>query len=345
VRSLPSARSDRPRADTARARSADLVDRSSALVVASVAAMSVLLLIHVVTLSGLRAAAPTEQLGGALAAEQAVQDLLATTLVDAVAAELGGGSPLLQALLQLLRPSVDRFAREVIASPAGQAAISTALTDVLRQATLPGPLVIDLRAPLAAAADSAPPPLDELLRTLRRADGIGRIVLRDGDTPDAGTPAPQTDYRPTIAGVDHRPVIALSALLMSGLLVLAALGRPSRALGLRTLGRTLIVAAAPAGLVLWLLPRAVIGRLVSALDATTVAGLEPVLDLVLQGLEALLGPGRWLAVGLATAGVVATAIARTALRTVEVPIPPAPGDAADVPGVGSTDVTSDGGEG
>jgi len=270
------------------------------------AVLAVVALLVGTALAGLRSPARTETLAAELAASAAVQRLVADALIDELLADaemrLG---PVASLLLPIARPGIERFVRATVSSPAGQAGLASALTDTIRQLSVRGPTVIDLRAALEAAVAAAPEELAPILRALLDGREVGRLVLGQDQgqhqdaSLDALTPA-RTIAPGTIAGLPSSVVVGLLAMVALGLLV---------AVGLRATGAILLVTGLPTAIVLWTAPELATGLLGRGLPEDGLIGdLAP---LVASGVEAMLTPVRLLAAGLAALGAAALVAARS----------------------------------
>jgi len=263
--------------------------------------LAVALLLLVVALAGLRSEERTAALGSSLAADPVVRELVVEALVDGALEEMSGRSR----LLALLAPSLDGpltvLGNEVLATPAGEAALSSALTDMVRGITTPGPIVIDLRAALTLAARTAPEPLDRVLDELLAGTDLGLIVLA-GDPADeqAVGGASTEDARP---GAPSTTAIVLAALLMlAALTALTLVGSGSAAARVGRTSLVLLLTTAPVLLVLLVVPE-LVPNLIGARDALDPRA-DTVVALVLEGVASLLAPLRATAAGLALVGAV-----------------------------------------
>jgi hypothetical protein len=262
--------------------------RRGGVITIVLAALSVVALLSVTALAGLRSPARTAALAAELAAEPAVNRLVADAVIEGLLTGVEERvGPFARLLLPVVRPGIERFVRAAVASPAGRAALASALTDTIRHLTVRGPTVIDLRAALATAIAEAPPELEPTLRTLLDRSDAGLIVLGAG-AGTGTTDATDTAHRPlrpgTVGGIPSRLAIALLLLLAAGLLA---------AIGARAAGITLLSVALPTGLVLWSAPELVILLLAQRLpDAGLVGALTPI---VAPGVAGLLSGVRLLA--------------------------------------------------
>jgi hypothetical protein len=264
-------------------------------VIATIVALVLLLI--VIALAGLRSPTRTAELGTRLADDPAVQQLAIDALVDELLADadrrLGPTAPL---LLPRLRSGVELLVTTVVTSPAGRAALASALTDTIRQLTVRGPTVIDLEAAAMAALDEAPPELADVLRVLTAGRQLGRIVLGAERSDEHGDDAmldPALDVRPgTIAGVPSTAVVLIALVFAIALLVVT---------GLRAGGSSLLVVGAPVAALLWVTPEMVTPLL--DLDPGGQGGfLADLGPLVTSGLTLLLTPVRWAATAMAGTG-------------------------------------------
>jgi len=306
--------------------------------------LSALLLLLTSTFVDLRSPEGTAELGRSLAEEPVVRDAVTDALVEALLADAAERSPVAGGLLSLIRPLLEQAALSAAESPAGRAALASALTDAVRQLTFSGPIVVDLRAAALIAADTAPAPLDTLARTAVEQGGVGVVVLggAESGTPD-GPPEDRTAAPPTedelgrIAGLPARVALLLAALLLIALII-TLIGRDaaSRPRRLLLAGASLLVVGAGGVSLLHLAPQAVVERMAGAFsdDPGLVGELLP---LLMDGLVGLLGPTTSLSgllallgVGLGTAGALSAAGRRRtarAGRAAPAPTPSAPATA------------------
>jgi hypothetical protein len=268
---------------------------ASVAVTAAAVVVSIALLL-VTALAGLRSPTLTAEVASSLADEPAVQALVADALVDQIFddAERRLG-PAASLLLPLLRAPVEQFVTTTVASPAGRAALTSALTDTVSQLTVPGPTVIDLGAAVDAAIADAPPQLAETLRALLADRELGRIVL-GGDAEDA-----REVPSGTIAGIPSGAMVSLVLLAAVALLT---------AVGVRRAGVILVVIGLPAAVLLWLAPEVAAGLLdPGAADGEVLTGLAP---LLVEGIGTLLGPVRWVATAMAALGALLVGVSQVA---------------------------------
>jgi len=287
--------------------------RDGRLLTAGVALAS-LLLLATSALAGLRAPEGTAALGSTLAADAGVQELVADALIEELLADAAERSPAASELLPLIRPLLDRAARIAIESPAGRAALASALTDALRQLTFGGPIIIDLRAAALVAADTAPAPLDTLARAAVEQGSVGVIVLGGGEyDPDLGVDAPPSDDELSrVAGLPAGLATALAGLLL-GLLVLVLIGRDREARPRRLVlaGTPLLLIGSAVAVLLRFAPGVIVDRVAGAvLDGTGPS--MAIVVLLADGLGALLEPTFVLAAALAVVGL---GLAATGLRS------------------------------
>jgi len=280
-----------------------------ALLVLAVASVTALLIV-VSAVADLRAPQATAELGASLAADPSVREVVSDALIEALLADAAQRSPVASSLLALIRPLLTQAASTAIDSPAGQAALASALTDALRQLTFPGPIVIDLRAAALIAADTAPPPLDTLARTAVEQGDVGLLVIGD----DAVDPAygslvgpdgpPSDDALSRIAGLPARTALVATGLALVGLLI-ALIGRDPAARPRRLMlaGPPLLLLGGAAVLLIRSAPEMVAQRLAPALPDPSGPFAE-VLPLLLEGLAGLLGATSRLAAALMLGGAV-----------------------------------------
>ena len=269
------------------------------------------LLLVVSALVDLRSPEGTAAFGERLAEADAVRTLVSLGLVDAVLDDAAVSAPAAAPLLPAVRPLLQTAVERSVDSDAGRTALATALTDTVRQLTFDGPVAIDLRGAVLAAADAAPEPLDTLARSAVERDVVGTVVLGgDGDT-TADLEPPSPDALTTLAGLPSSAVLALAG----GLLVLVLAGSvvppgPSRGWRMRAAGGALLLVAVPALLLLRVAPDVALEPLTARItelapDGAVAAGtVGEVLDAVLDGLSVLLARTGDLVVLLSVAGLV-----------------------------------------
>jgi hypothetical protein len=252
-------------------------------------AVSAAALLVTSALADLRSPSGTAELGASLAEDPAVQALVAAAVVDAIIDDAVVRSPAVGALAPLIRPILARAAETTVASPAGRAALTTALTDAIRQLTLRGPIVIDLRAAASAAAGQAPPPLDVLARAAVAQGTIGLVVIGSDGTVATGEAAAAT---PTltgdVGGVPGGAARAAVALVLLLVLVALIVPQPTRRPRLLAAGATLAVIGAVAALMLRLAPDLLVRSIMEDPDRAE-GPLAAVLPTLTEGLAALLG--------------------------------------------------------
>jgi hypothetical protein len=264
-----------------------------------------ILLLVTSALADLREPAGTATLAAALADEPAVREAVSDALVESLLADAAERSPAAGGLLPLIRPLLLQAARTAAESPAGRAVLTSALTDALRQLTLSGPIVVDLRAAVLLAAETAPPPLDTLALAAVDQGTVGVVVIGGGDAdPRTFTSAPPTEQElHRVAGLPANMAIALVALLLIGLLVMlvgrAADARPRRLL---IAGAVLLAVGASGVALLRIAPGLVLDRFAVTL-VDEVGPLAELLPLLVAGLVDLLGSTTALAGLLAVIGV------------------------------------------
>jgi hypothetical protein len=282
--------------------------RTPALLVAVlVLALSV---VTVSALADLRSPEGTAELGASLAADPDVQDLLAEAVVEAIIDDVVQRSPIVVPLVALVRPLLIRTAEATIASPAGQEAVASALTDALRQLTTPGPLVIDLRPAALAAAEEAPAPLDTLARAAVERGVVGLIVLGDAagkDPAEIGAPDPASVGR--VAGLRGGVAVGLVLLLLvAAVVALLAPASASRRTVAITAGLAVLAVGTGSSVLLRAAPDAIVARIAAApeVSGTAVADVLPVL---VEGLSGLLTRTGTVCVGLALLGAAIVVVA------------------------------------
>lgn len=284
--------------------------RRSVMIVATL--LSAGLLLATTALADLRSPEGTAALGSTLSDEPALRSLIGTAVVDALLDDARTAAPEAAALLPLLRPIIAGAVDAALEAPAGRAALAATLTDATRQLTFDGPIVLDLRAAVLAAADAAPEPLATLARTAAERGAVGLVVL--GETADGGPPEPRSDAElARVGGLAARTAIALAWALLLIVLLAASVpdgaGRPDR---LRAAGGGLLLAAAPVALLIRLAPAQLIGRIAPRLqdlpvdDGAAVDGelLAPILPVLADGVTALLARTADVALLVVALGVV-----------------------------------------
>jgi len=270
------------------------------------------LLLATTALADLRSPEGTAALGSTLSDEPALRSLIGTVVVDALLDDARTAAPEAAALLPLLRPIIAGAVDAALEAPAGRAALAATLTDATRQLTFDGPIVLDLRAAVLAAADAAPEPLATLARTAAERGAVGLVVL--GETADGGPPEPRSDAElARVGGLAARTAIALAWALLLIVLLAASVpdgaGRPAR---LRAAGGGLLPAAAPMTLLVRLAPEQLVGRIAPRLQdvpAGNGAGVDieligAVLPALADGMTALLAPTADVALLITAVGVV-----------------------------------------
>jgi len=275
------------------------------------ATLTAVLLLTASAVSDLRDPDGTADLAATLAEDPAVREAASDALIDALLADSVERSPVVGGLLPLIRPLLVEAARTAVDSPAGRAALTSALTDTLRQLTYAGPTVVDLRAAALLAAETAPPPLDTLARTAVEQGQVGLVVLGGTEEADATdvreqdvlSPPPTEAELLQIAGLPAGVAIGLVALTL-GALLLVLVGRDAtrRPRRLVLAGVALLIAGASGVLLLRLAPELLVERMamVAAGEPDLVAVLLPA---VVEGLFAMLERTSLLAGVLAIAGV------------------------------------------
>jgi hypothetical protein len=273
------------------------------LTVGVIAAAGLLLVTS--ALADLREPDGTAALAAALADEPVIRAAVSDALVEWLLEDAAERSPVAGGLLPLIRPLLVEAARSASESPAGRAALTSALTDALRQLTFDGPIVVDLRAAVLLAAEIAPAPLDTLALAAVEQGSVGLVVIGGEDSDPRTIPSapPTEDELRRVAGLPANVTIVLVALLLIGLLIALvgrdADGRPQRLL---LAGSSLVVVGASAVALLRIAPGFVVDRLAVAMvdEPGAVAELLP---LLIDGLVDLLGSTTVLAGLLAVIGV------------------------------------------
>ena len=260
-------------------------------------------LVVVSALADLRSPDGTAELGATLADDPTVQAVLVAAVVDAILEDAVVRSPIVVPLAPLLRPLLTRAAEVTIASPAGRAAVASALTDALRQLTLRGPVVIDLRAATLAAAEESPPPLDALARAAIAQGSVGLVVLGDDHGRDQADLVAAADTAGRVAGLPGGVALALVALLLAGALGTLLAGESGRRTRLLGAGTVLAIAGATSALLVRVTPGIVVDRLADV-PAGGGSPLTDVLPVLVDGLAGLLTRTGAIGVVLAGAGLV-----------------------------------------
>jgi hypothetical protein len=248
-------------------------------------------LLVVSALADLRSPDGTAELGTSLAADPAVRTVLAAGVVDALVEDLTARSPATTLLLPALRPTLSRTAAAALDTPAGRAAVASTLTDALRHLTLPGPVVIDLRAAARAAADELPEPFDAPVRLAVDQGRVGVLVLGASDAETGTTAADVTpaDADGRVAGVPGGPAVAGGAVLLMLAVLMAVLPARRRGRVAALTGTWLAVTGGAGLMVLRRAPELLVERLG---DVTALPGPLAVSDaavaVLLDGLVGLL---------------------------------------------------------
>jgi len=266
---------------------------------------SAVLLLVTSALADLRDAEGTAALAATFADDPAVSEAVSAALVESLLADAAERSPVAGSLLPLIRPLLVDAARTAAESPAGRAALTSALTDAIRQLTFDGPILVDLRAAVLLAAATAPSPLDTLALTAVEQGSVGLVVIGGGDADPRTIPsAPPTEEElGRVGGLPARLAIALVTMLLVVLLVTLVgrdpNGRPRRLL---VAGSSLVAVGASGFALLRIAPGVVVDRLAIAMvdEPGAVADLLP---LLVDGLIGLLDTTALLAGLLAVIGV------------------------------------------
>jgi len=286
----------------------------TALLSLAVACATVLLL-STMALVDLRAPNATAELAAALVEDDGMRDAVSEALVDAVLTDATDRSSVAGSLLSLIRPVLEQAASAAVDSPAGRAALTSALTDALRQLTFRGPIVIDLRAAALIAAETAPAPLDTLARAAVEQGSVGMVVI--GGEPDDATSLmlapPSDDELRRVAGLPSGVTIALIGMLLVGLIIVL-IGRADRARPYRLIlaGTPLVLIGTTGAALIGLAPSVVVDRLADSVTQDP-GPLITVLPLLTDGLMGLLTSTATLAAVLAVVGVVLAAVGTRAV--------------------------------
>lgn len=287
--------------------------------------LAALLVVVTSALADLRSPDGTAELGATLADDPAVRELVGTTVVDALLDDASASAPDVALLLPLLRPIVTSAVEAALDAPAGRAALAATLTDAARQLTFDGPVVLDLRSAVLAAADVSPEPLATLARAAAERGTVGIVVLGEQE----GKDAPSVPDEAELARIGPLPAQTASTLawvLLSIVLVVGLLptGR-DRSARLRGTGEALLLVGAPAALLLRLAPEQVVDRLAARLsDVGTNVGadgtleqLATVVPVIAEGVARLLTRTGTVAITIVAIGVV--------LLVLSVAVRPSPG--------------------
>lgn len=277
-----------------------------------------LVLLGTSALTDLRSPEGTEALGVRLADDAAVRELVVTGVVDAIMEDAAARSGPLAPLVPLVEPLLTSTIDATLDTPAGRAALASTLTDALRQLTVPGPIVIDLRSAALAAAEDAPAPLDTLIRAAVSQGSVGVLVLGDDGAVSAATsPRPLADEEVgRVAGLAPGVARTVSALLLLIALVMLVAPVDSGARGGRRIvprwrrviasGAALLVTGGGTLLLLRAAPDAATSRLVEILPENSASSRA--LPVLLDGVHELLAPTGRIGLGLAVLGAIAIVV-------------------------------------
>lgn len=300
------------------------------LVMASVVAVLAVTLVVTSALTDLRSPDGTEALGATLADDDAVRTVVVDSAVDAILEDATERSGVLGPLVPLVRPLLEASVVAALDTSAGRAALASALTDALRQLTVPGPIAIDLRSAALVAAEEVPAPLDTLIRTAVAEGGVGVLVLGDvdEDNDEDGTVEGPQPLAPEAVGrvAGLAPGLArwLSALaLAAAVLLLVAPGtrtdasagaRPTRrSIRLTVTGSLLLATGVATTLLLHMAPDTITARLVASLPEDDAVGVA--LPSLLSGIVELLGPTGRAALVLAVIGAIGIVVGMLTRRS------------------------------
>ena len=287
------------------------------LVMAIVVAVLAVTLVVTSTLTDLRSPDGTEALGATLADDDAVRTLIVAGAVDAILGDATERSGVLGPLVPLVGPLLEASVVAALDTSAGRAALASALTDALRQLTVPGPIAIDLRRAALVAAEEVPAPLDTLIRTAVAEGGVGVLVLGDIDEDDGGTVEGPQPLAPEdvgrVAGLAPGLARWLSALALAAAVLLLAVpgtrtdaspgARPTRrSIRLTVTGSLLLATGVATTLLLRMAPDTVTERLVASLPEADAVG--DALPSLLIGIVELLGPTGGVALVLTVIGAI-----------------------------------------
>jgi hypothetical protein len=300
------------------------------LVMASVVAVLAVTLVVTSALTDLRSPDGTEALGATLADDDAVRTVVVDSAVDAILEDATERSGVLGPLVPLVGPLLEASVVAALDTSAGRAALASALTDALRQLTVPGPIAIDLRSAALVAAEEVPAPLDTLIRTAVAEGGVGVLVLGDvdEDNDEDGTVEGPQPLAPEAVGrvAGLAPGLArwLSALaLAAAVLLLVAPGtrtdasagaRPTRrSIRLTVTGSLLLATGVATTLLLHMAPDTITARLVASLPEDDAVGVA--LPSLLSGIVELLGPTGRAALVLAVIGAIGIVVGMLTRRS------------------------------
>ncbi len=287
------------------------------LVMAIVVAVLAVTLVVTSALTDLRSPDGTEALGATLADDDAVRTLIVAGAVDAILEDATERSGVLGPLVPLVGPLLEASVVAALDTSAGRAALASALTDALRQLTVPGPIAIDLRSAALVAAEEVPAPLDTLIRAAVAEGGVGVLVLGDIDEDDGGTVEGPQPLAPEdvgrVAGLAPGLARWLSALALAAAVLLLVVpgtrtdaspgARPTRrSIRLTVTGSLLLATGVATTLLLRMAPDTVTERLVASLPEDDAVGAA--LPSLLSGIVELLGPTGRVALMLAVIGAI-----------------------------------------
>ena len=286
------------------------------LVMAIIVAVLAVTLVLTSVLTDLRSPDGTEALGATLADDDAVRTLIVAGAVDAILGDAIERSGVLGPLVPLVGPLLEAGVVAALDTSAGRAALASALTDALRQLTVPGPIAIDLRRAALVAAEEVPAPLDTVIRTAVAEGGVGVLVLGDVDEDDGAVEGPQPlapEDVGRVAGLAPGLARWLSALALAAAVLLLVVpgtrtdaspgARPTRrSIRLTVTGTLLLVTGVATTLLLRMAPDTVTERLVASLPEADAVGAA--LPSLLIGIVELLEPTGGVALVLTAIGAI-----------------------------------------
>lgn len=287
------------------------------LVLAILVAVLAIILVVTSALTDLRSPDGTEALGAMLADDDTVRTVIVAVSVDAILTDATERSGVLGPLVPLVGPLLEASVVAALDAPSGRAALASALTGALRQLTVPGPIIIDLRSAALAAAEQVPAPLDTLMRTAVAEGGVGVLVLGGVGENDDGTIGQPRPLAPEdvgrVAGLAPGLARWLSVLaLATAVLLLVVPGTRTdaspdvhptrRSVRLIVTGFLLLATGVLTTLLLRVAPDTVTARLVASLPEDDAVGAA--LPALLSGVAELLGPTGRVALMLAVIGAV-----------------------------------------
>jgi len=274
-------------------------------------ALTAVLLLTTSALADLRTPEGTAELAVALADDPDVRAAVTDALVEALLADAAERSPIAGGLLPLIRPLLEQAATTALESPAGRAALASALSDALRQLTFRGPLVVDLRTAVLVAAENAPEPLDTIARTAVERGSVGVVVIggTQDDLPAGRVTPPGVDELGRIAGVPKWIALGLVGAVLIGLILAVARtgSATTRRRRLALAGVPLVVIGTTGSVLLQIAPTMVVERFTGSMSAMPESAVD-VLPLLTDGLVDLLTMTTGLALVLVVLGIILSVV-------------------------------------